>query len=81
VGGGGLYEYVHSAGAPPGRIYLDNGAHENQALPMAHLLETKGYRLGEELMYVYDKRGRHNEASWARRLPDALRFLLAQRIP
>ncbi len=41
------------------------------------LLERKGYRQNQTLKVVWDPEGRHNEASWARRLPDALRFLLA----
>ncbi len=43
---------------------------------MVELLEAKGYRIGENLMYIEDEDGEHNEDSWARRLPDALRFLL-----
>ncbi|MFN8373989.1 MAG: alpha/beta hydrolase-fold protein [Anaerolineae bacterium] len=45
---------------------------------MSELLQAKGYRLGQNLMYVEDQLGDHNEASWARRLPDALRFLLGR---
>lgn len=43
---------------------------------MFDLLQAKGYRANKNLMYVEDEQGEHNEASWARRLPDALRFLL-----
>jgi len=39
------------------------------------LLERKG-RDEETLRFVVDAQGEHNEASWRRRLPDALRFLL-----
>jgi hypothetical protein len=35
-----------------------------------------GYREGEDLMYVEERGGRHSEACWGRRLPQALRFLL-----
>jgi predicted alpha/beta superfamily hydrolase len=41
------------------------------------LLDQKGYRLDRELRYVEEERALHNEAAWARRLPDALRFLLS----
>jgi predicted alpha/beta superfamily hydrolase len=78
LGEGAIYDFVRNAPARNGRIYLDNGAHENSVKPMAALLQTRGYRLGEDLKVVYDKQGRHNESSWARRLPDALRFLLAR---
>jgi predicted alpha/beta superfamily hydrolase len=40
------------------------------------LLHQKGYRIGQELRYVEEEEAPHNEAAWARRLPDALRFLL-----
>jgi predicted alpha/beta superfamily hydrolase len=40
------------------------------------LLASMGYRAGEDLLYVEERGGRHNEACWSRRLPDALRFLL-----
>jgi predicted alpha/beta superfamily hydrolase len=39
-------------------------------------LLTKGYSDGVDLVYVEEQGGRHNEVDWARRLPDALRFLL-----
>ncbi|MBA3946144.1 MAG: alpha/beta hydrolase [Herpetosiphonaceae bacterium] len=40
------------------------------------LLQKKGYRVGHDLLYVEAPEGVHNEAAWAQRLPDALRFLL-----
>jgi predicted alpha/beta superfamily hydrolase len=40
------------------------------------LLASMGYREGEDFMYVEERGGRHNEACWRRRLPQALRFLL-----
>jgi predicted alpha/beta superfamily hydrolase len=39
-------------------------------------LLARGYRTGENLMYVEEADAHHNEKAWARRLPDALRFLL-----
>jgi predicted alpha/beta superfamily hydrolase len=43
---------------------------------MSELLQAKGYHFGRNFKFVTDEYGEHNEASWARRLPDALRFLL-----
>jgi len=45
---------------------------------MRDLLERKGYRLGHDLQYQEEAEATHSEAAWARRLPDALRFLLAR---
>ena len=43
---------------------------------MKRVLVQKGYRLHAELLVVEDKWAAHHEPAWARRLPDALRFLL-----
>ena len=43
---------------------------------MKRLLVRKGYRLRRQLLYVEEKWAGHNEAAWARRLPQALRFFL-----
>jgi predicted alpha/beta superfamily hydrolase len=43
---------------------------------LADLLLDKGYVAGSSLLYREEPGGRHEEAAWARRLPDALRFLL-----
>ena len=48
-----------------------------QVRKMNQLLMGKGYRAGHDLLYVEDKGGIHHESAWARRLPDALRFLLS----
>lgn len=40
------------------------------------LLVAKGYAAGRDLLYVEDEGAVHNEAAWASRLPEALRFLL-----
>jgi predicted alpha/beta superfamily hydrolase len=76
VGRGVIYEGVPEAPFAPGRIYLDNGTHEASAQRMVDLLTAKGYGLHRELKYVVEPDGRHHESAWARRLPDALRFLL-----
>lgn len=43
---------------------------------MDEMLRRKGYQPGASLRYVEDEGGIHHESAWARRLPDALRFLL-----
>jgi predicted alpha/beta superfamily hydrolase len=40
------------------------------------LLLKSGYEADRSLMYVEEPEGRHHETAWARRLPNALRFLL-----
>lgn len=62
------------------RIYLDCGGREGggRMLPvvrqMATLLRAKGYASGQ-LKFRPDARGHHNEKTWRRRLPGALRFM------
>ncbi len=61
------------------RIYLDAGAREDRGrlLPvvaaMAALLAGRDYD-DDRLLWRPDAKGVHNEASWRRRLPKALRF-------
>lgn len=43
---------------------------------MKRILVRKGYTLRRQLFYVEERWAGHNEAAWARRLPDALRFFL-----
>lgn len=45
---------------------------------MKRILVRKGYRPIRELYMVEEKWAGHHEPAWARRLPDALRFLLAE---
>jgi hypothetical protein len=46
------------------------------ARAMCDRLLTLGYTRGKDLMWVEDRGGMHNEASWGRRLRKALPFLL-----
>lgn len=87
-----IYPYVKNAPYVPGKIYLDAGtqeAHGRQlisrkyawsvtgaAQEMRDLLVSKGYRVGENALYVEEEGAPHHESAWARRLPDALRWLL-----
>lgn len=73
---GAIDDYVLNAPFVPGRLYLDHGTRENNAGRMARLLREKGYQDDVNLRYVKEEGGEHNEGAWARRLPDALRFLL-----
>jgi predicted alpha/beta superfamily hydrolase len=65
---------------PLSRIYLDMGAREDKGrmLPVAAALAAsltgRGWD-GSRLLWRPDAKGGHNEASWRRRLPKALRFL------
>lgn len=62
------------------RIYLDMGAREDKgrqlpiAAAMAEHLKGRGWN-DDNLLWRPDAKGGHNEASWRRRLPKALRFL------
>jgi predicted alpha/beta superfamily hydrolase len=48
---------------------------------MHELLIAKGYRSGSDMHYIEEPLGTHHESAWARRLPDALRFLYGQPPP
>lgn len=76
LGRGAMYDMVRERGKVPGRVYVDNGQREMSAEGLFNVLQEKGYHPGTEALYVFDPDGEHNEPSWARRLPNALRFLL-----
>jgi predicted alpha/beta superfamily hydrolase len=76
IAGGAIYNYVQNHDYVPGKIYLDNGTRESSARKMNAVRIDKGYGPDENLLYVVEDEAEHNEAAWARRLPDALRFLL-----
>jgi predicted alpha/beta superfamily hydrolase len=88
-GQGAVLDFIKEARAPRGRLYLDVGTHEGagtlrDARRLARLLVRKGFRRNERrsspravsLRYVEDTDGRHGEWDWARRLEDALEFLV-----
>ncbi|MBU6427618.1 MAG: alpha/beta hydrolase [Cyanobacteria bacterium REEB65] len=84
---GAIFDYVAALGGKPkgSRIYLDFGAREARPGPgtrllrdariMRELLCSQGFVPGEDLLWVEDPSGIHNEACWNARLPGALRFL------
>jgi predicted alpha/beta superfamily hydrolase len=75
--GRALYQYVAEAPFLPGWLYLDRGTTERGGeRRMAQHLRTLGYGGEALLRYVEEAGGEHNEAAWARRLPEALRFVL-----
>ncbi|MFN8452114.1 MAG: alpha/beta hydrolase-fold protein [Anaerolineae bacterium] len=76
VAGGAIIRSVHDAPFAPGRVYIDNGTREPSARRLHGLLCKKGYVRDLELRYVVEVDAEHTESAWARRLPDALRFLL-----
>jgi len=81
-GQGAIFDAIESSPTPRGRVYVDVGAYEGagtlrNARKLARLLTRRGLtRKNGLLKYVEDARGRHSEDDWARRLPDALEFLL-----
>lgn len=80
--GRAIFEAVKVAPFQPGRIYLDVGRREGEetladARRLRDLLLAKGYRKGDQLRYVEDRAGGHEEAAWGNRLRAALPFLLA----
>jgi predicted alpha/beta superfamily hydrolase len=69
-----------------GRIYLDAGTAEGPLLladvaRFRDRLIDRGFRIGRDLRCVFERGGSHDEASWGRRLADALRFMLNPETP
>jgi len=63
------------------RIYIDNGGLglEQRLQPgiddMLQVLKEKGYQ--DDMLWIVDKTAKHTEAAWAKRLPEALIWLMA----
>ena len=65
------------------KIWLDIGTREDvrpeicveQVRQLRDALTEKGWTLGEDLAYMEDEGGGHNELAWGYRAPDALKFL------
>jgi predicted alpha/beta superfamily hydrolase len=70
------------AWSPSRRIYMDAGHHEPPVMVGATRtidhLQSIGFRLGDDLMWVVDPEGHHDEQTWHRHLPTALDFLYAR---
>jgi predicted alpha/beta superfamily hydrolase len=77
------FDLVEQTATPDARIYIDVGDSEEPERRkyvdgyerMVDLLARRGFGDGS-LRAVLDRGGAHHETDWARRLPDALRFLL-----
>jgi predicted alpha/beta superfamily hydrolase len=81
LAGQAIFADVAAQPDPPlSRIYLDMGGREDKgrqlpiAAAMAAHLSGRGWD-ADNLLWRPDAKGGHNEASWRRRLPKALRFL------
>jgi len=77
-----LYEAWPASHQRP-RIYMDMGGREwrgafAEVRELREVLEQHGWVEGIDLRHVEDRYGRHHEEHWAKRLPDALRFMLAE---
>src|SRR5262249_1342947 len=80
LGEGAIVRWVAERPRPPvSRIYLDCGLREGRwtvlrlVTEMADPLPARGYGC-DDLMFRPDAKGAHNERSWRRRLPKALRY-------
>jgi predicted alpha/beta superfamily hydrolase len=63
---------------PPVRIWLDTGTNEpgwEQARELCNRLVEKGWKVGDDLLYMEAEGGDHSEGAWAARVEPALRFL------
>ena len=77
-----IVRLIEDAPLPSARIHLDMGWREwkgmtRDARRVRDALLARGLVLDRDLHYVEERNARHNEGAWARRLPGALRFLLA----
>ena len=78
-------EVRQATAAPAGlRIYMDNGTEgleekiQGFCDDMMAALPEKGFREGENFMWVLDDGAEHNEAAWAARLDQPLLFLFGR---
>ena len=89
-----VHRHVRAAVAKPAlRLWLEAGTRDETAdrdgngvidavqdtLELMDELEAKGYRRGEDLAYHQIEGGEHHEATWARALPEFLRWALPPR--
>jgi predicted alpha/beta superfamily hydrolase len=78
-----ILRLIAERGLLPARIHLDMGGREWRGMTadarrLRDLLLAKGFVEGRDLHYVEERDATHREEAWAERLPDALRFLLAE---
>ncbi|HWH37911.1 MAG TPA: alpha/beta hydrolase-fold protein [Candidatus Limnocylindrales bacterium] len=77
-----IVRLIGQLGLPAARVHLDMGGREwrgglDDARRLRDTLIEQGMTVGRDLSYVEERYAPHNEPAWARRLPGALRFLLA----
>lgn len=83
------YDYVsfvetHPMPTRPFKVYIDNGGVglEKRLQPgineMLTLLEKKGLESQKEVYWFLDLPAQHNEAAWAKRMPQAIKFIFAE---
>ena len=81
---GAIFPVIASAPFVPGRMYVDvarreGDQHVTNVRRFRDLMIAKGYHAGRDFLIVEDPDGGHDEASWGRRFPTALAFLLSDR--
>lgn len=66
------------------RFYFDIGSDSLDLklkpgiLDMVSVLQDKGYKLGKDIFWYFDKNGKHNEASWGKRFKLPLLFFFGK---
>ena len=78
----GILQLIDQGRMPRSRIHIDMGGREwrgglADGRRLRDTLVSCGFVEGRDLNYIEERFAPHNESAWARRLPDALRFLLA----
>ncbi len=65
-------------------LYIDNGGvglendFSQELTLMIKMLNKLGYRKDIDYIFILDEQAEHNEAAWAKRVPNMLRILFAQ---
>ncbi|AIQ46973.1 hypothetical protein R70723_14615 [Paenibacillus sp. FSL R7-0273] len=74
VANGQAYEeWTQETGKPDVKIWLDMGAEEEMLIdPLVELLLSKGFSYGQDLFFLMDPIGTHDEISWSRRVHSPL---------
>ncbi len=76
-----LLRLIEEGRMPKSRIHIDMGTHEwsgavEDLRQLRDVLIGCGWQEGRDLQYVEERNAWHRESAWARRLPDALRFVM-----
>lgn len=84
-----MIQRIKVGDVPASRLYIDAGHHEMNERFNKYYLQTmrwlrdvlveQGFVLDDTLKYLEDADGHHTEDSWARRFPEAIRFLFHDR--